>query len=433
MNAPERARRLRQAFGAVRAVTQSLAERLGPEDQCVQSMAEASPTKWHLAHTTWFFEEFVLARLDPDARRFDPSYAFLFNSYYQAVGPRVPRATRGLLTRPTVEEVRRYRQAVDERIVRLLDAPPASERIDAPLDALLDLVELGLHHEQQHQELLLTDIKHLFFSSPLRPSYASGAAVVASGNPPASRDPPHVVWLEHGGGLHEIGHAGGAFAYDNEAPRHPVFLQPFRLASRLVTNGEFARFVADRGYERPQLWLSDGFDWITTNRLRAPIYWSDGGGQWREFTLHGMQPLALDAPVCHVSFFEADAYARWADARLPTEAEWEVAVGATPITGNLLESGRLHPQLARAPAGDDLVQPFGDVWQWTASPYVGYPGYRPPAGAVGEYNGKFMSNQYVLRGGSCLTPQSHLRVTYRNFFPATARWQMTGLRLAADL
>lgn len=406
---------LLRRYREVRAATLALAEPLEIEDLCVQSMPDASPTKWHLAHTAWFFETFVLAT-DPSYRPVHPAYSYLFNSYYQAVGPMHARPRRGLLSRPTVAEVLEYRAIVDARLEERLGAGDLDE-------ALLPVVELGLQHEQQHQELLLTDIKHAFGSNPLLPAYAP--------RPRARRPAAPLTLLEVEGGLVDIGFVGSGFCFDNERPRHKEFVAPFALASRLVTAGEYLAFIEDDGYRRPELWLSDGWDRVQREGQRAPLYWDmDQEGGPHVFTLAGLEPLDLDAPVCHVSGYEADAYARWAGARLPTEAEWELVASSVPVSGNLLESGALHPLAASDEAG--CTQLFGDVWEWTQSAYSPYPGYRAPAGALGEYNGKFMSSQLVLRGGSCATPRSHVRATYRNFFPPASRWQFSGIRLARD-
>jgi ergothioneine biosynthesis protein EgtB len=405
---------LRGFYEEVRAQTERLCRPLAVEDYGVQSMPDASPAKWHLAHTTWFFETFVLAAL-LDHRPFHPDFGFLFNSYYNAIGQRVPRAQRGLLSRPTVEEVYRYRADVDDRMRQLFDGSSA---------ALAPLIVLGLNHEQQHQELLLTDVHHAFSCNPLRPAYRQRI------RPASARSAPGPGWIACPGGMHEIGHAGDGFAYDNEGPRHRVHVESFRLQSALITCGEYLAFMDDGGYRRPELWLSDGWDASRTKGWSAPLYWEQEGNRWRQHTLNGVHPVNPDEPVCHVSFYETDAFARWAGARLPTEAEWEVAAGPCPLIGSFVDADRLYPHRADKPNG--LQQMFGEVWQWTASPYVGYPGYRPAEGALGEYNGKFMCNQMVLRGGSCLTPRSHFRRTYRNFFPPDARWQMTGIRLALD-
>jgi ergothioneine biosynthesis protein EgtB len=401
-------------YEQVRAWSLRLAEPLSAEDQMVQSMPDASPTKWHLAHTTWFFETFLLSEYLPGYKPFDPSYRTLFNSYYKKLGSHPIRSTRGTFSRPALSTILKYRQFVDDAIVDLF-----SKKLHKKADALL---QLGINHEQQHQELILTDIKHAFWSQPLQPAYQSGK--------PSAVAPAALNWVQFDGGTYSIGHVGPDFAFDNESPNHEVLLQPFRLASRLVTNGEFLRFMEDGGYQRPELWLSEGWDTVCQLRWSHPLYWEKKEDhRWRQFTLSGMRPLELHEPVCHVSYFEADAYARWAGARLPREEEWEVAAQSVPLEGNFAESSRFAPS---ASPGGRLTQLFGDLWEWTASPYVAYPGFRPAAGAVGEYNGKFMCNQFVLRGGSCVTPRSHMRATYRNFFPAHARWQFTGIRIAAD-
>jgi ergothioneine biosynthesis protein EgtB len=409
---------LERRFARVRRQTEALVEPLSAEDCQVQSMPDASPAKWHLAHTSWFFETFVLG-----GEPFDASFGYLFNSYYEAIGARQPRGARGLLSRPSLDEVRRYRRNVDdrmlERLVRGLDPDVAAR------------VVLGLAHEEQHQELILTDVKHLLGTHPLRPAYRRDAA--ARPSQPASP----LVFVPQPGGTVTIGHretgpAGEPFAFDNESPRHEMLLRPYAIASRLVTAAEFLGFVRDGGYRRPELWLSDGWAEIAAAGWQGPLYWNvDGAGPVRLYTLGGERPLDPAEPVVHVSYYEADAYARWAGARLPTEAEWEAAALNAPPGGNLLESGALHPTAAPA-GGPALGQLFGDAWEWTASAYAPYPGFRPAAGALGEYNGKFMCNQLVLRGGSCFTPRDHIRPTYRNFFPPPARWQATGIRLAKD-
>jgi ergothioneine biosynthesis protein EgtB len=403
-------------YRAVRGTTEELCRPLATEDYVVQSMPDASPARWHLAHTTWFFETFVLAAARPGYRPFHPAYSYLFNSYYNAVGDRWQRAARGALSRPTVAEVYAYRRAVDGRVLDLLD-----ELDEGALRSLSAVLVLGLHHEQQHQELLLTDIKHAFATNPLKPAYHDRTS--KRGTDCQSVLPRSDPW-QHPGGLCEIGQAGDGFAYDNETPRHRVLLRPFRLASRLVTCGEYQAFIDAGGYRRPDCWLSDGWDVVQQLGWEAPLYWEKRGGRWWHYTLAGMQPVSEDEPVLHVSYYEADAYARWADARLPTEAEWEAAASQQQVEGSFLDTGHLHPA-----GGTGL---FGEAWQWTASAYLGYPGYRPAAGALGEYNGKFMCNQFVLRGGSCLTPRSHFRVSYRNFFPPETRWQFSGIRLAWD-
>jgi ergothioneine biosynthesis protein EgtB len=416
-----RSERLR--FEAVRRQSEALAANLSPEDQAIQSMPDCSPTKWHLAHTSWFFETFILKPLDPSYRVFDPAFAYLFNSYYEAAGPRHPRPQRGLLSRPTVEAVAAYRDHVTAAMARLIE-----EGDEAAWHAAAPLVELGRHHEQQHQELILMDIKHLLSLNPLLPAYqAPRPRALATTAPPRG-------CVEFAGGLLEIGHAGGAFAFDNEGPRHKVWLEPFRLASHPVSCGDWLDFIADGGYRRPEFWLSEGWATVQQEGWQAPLYWHDGDGDRRAFTLAGEQLVDPTEPVCHVSFYEADAFARWAGKRLPTEAEWEVAAEDIALAGNVADSGHFHPVPDSAPMEDKprLRQMIGDVWEWTASPYVAYPRFRPVAGAIGEYNGKFMSNQMVLRGGAAVTPADHLRITYRNFFPPSARWAFSGLRLAED-
>ena len=400
-------------FRHVRQRTMELCDGLSAEDLLVQSMPDASPGKWHLAHTSWFFEQFVLGR-DPGYQPHDPAWNYLFNSYYQSVGPMHARPQRGLLSRPSLDEVRDYRHRIDDAVSALL------ERDDDPQRAAL--VELGLQHEQQHQELLLTDIKHAFGCHPLLPVYCA-----RPDNPAASVAVP-LRFISGREGIVEIGHRGEGFAFDNETPRHRTLLQPHALANRPVSNAEYLAFVREGGYREPGLWLSDG--WATAQRegWRHPLYWQDDLAS--EFTLGGVRELDPHAPVSHLSYFEAEAFARWAGARLPTEAEWETAAQGVAIDGNLQEAQRFHP---RAPMpGDGMLQLYGDVWEWTASPYVSYPGFRPLPGALGEYNGKFMCGQWVLRGGSCVTPHDHLRASYRNFFPPHARWQFAGLRLGQD-
>ena len=409
-----------EAYRNVRHCTEALCEPLKPDDYMVQSMPDASPVKWHLAHTTWFFETFVLEPYLPDYRPFEPVYRSLFNSYYESVGPRWPRPQRGLLSRPTTVEVYRYRAYVDEHVALLLRtaAHPVLEQITAR-------VLLGLHHEQQHQELILTDLKHALAANPLDPVYREAI--------PAEDAPPPYNWVDFVEGLRWIGHDGHGFAFDNESPQHRTFVQAFQVASRLVTNAEYLAFINDGGYNRPELWLSEGWATRQTRGWRAPLYWEEQDGMWSITTLSGRRRLNDYEPVCHVSYYEADAFARWAGARLPTEAEWETAACDIPLGGHFVEGGHFHP--AAATAADDtgpLYQLYGDVWQWSASPYVGYPGYYPAAGALGEYNGKFMCNQFVLRGASCATPRSHARRTYRNFFPPDARWQFSGIRLAKE-
>ncbi|WP_437721357.1 ergothioneine biosynthesis protein EgtB [Sorangium sp. So ce861] len=430
---------LRARYDAVRAFTESLCAPLCAEDYVVQSMPDASPVKWHLAHTAWFFETFVLGQRAGYAP-FHPQFGYLFNSYYVSVGERHGRPRRGVLSRPTVEETYRYRRHVDEHMRALLDEIAAGRRLD-----LAFTIEVGLHHEQQHQELILTDLKHAMAQNPLRPAIFGGA-------PPGRRGGAagELRFVEHAEGVRWIGHAGDGFAFDNEAPRHRVFVGAFALADRPVTCGEYLEFMRDGGYARPELWLSGGWDAVVANRWEAPLYWEQRDGGLQLFTLRGLREVDADEPVCHVSHYEADAYARWAGARLPTEAEWEtaaqgalaaageVAGGAAPgeaaLQGNFADRGRYHPEPAGAPQPPGAPrQLFGDVWEWTSSAYAPYPGFRPWPGALGEYNGKFMSSQLVLRGGSCATPATHLRATYRNFFPPDARWQISGIRLARDL
>ena len=410
---------LTSRYSEVRATTRALVAPLSPEDCAIQSMPDASPAKWHLAHTTWFFETFVLAPNQAGCKPFNPAFKVLFNSYYNGVGDKHPRPERGLLSRPALHEVLAYREHVDHEMQKFLGG-----RVLAP--ELSALITLGVHHEQQHQELILTDLKHLLSCNPLRPAYQKQW-------PLTPIDPRKPTWIGVAGGLHEIGHEGAGFAFDNETPRHRVFVEDFEIASNPVTHGDFIAFIEDGGYRRPELWLSLGWDTVTARKWEAPMYWEKRDGQWMTFTLRGPAPVEPNTPVCHVSFLEAEAFARWAGARLPTEAEWEIAAAEAPRDGNFLESGAYHPLALREaqPAGVP-AQMFGDVWEWTRSDYGPYPGFRPAPGAVGEYNGKFMCEQYVLRGGSCATPASHIRATYRNFFPPDARWQFSGLRLARD-
>jgi len=406
-------------FRTVRATTEHLAAPLSAEDCQAQSMDDASPTKWHLAHTTWFFETFVLDPAVPGYQPFDHSFRVLFNSYYQSVGAQHPRPQRGLLTRPSLDRVRDYRRHVDERLASLLER-------DALPTNLRAVVETGLHHEQQHQELILTDVKHLLAANPTDPVYRDRPAA-------AGVETTAAAWARYPGGIERIGHDGAGFAFDNEGPRHRVAVEPYQLSTRLVTVAEYRAFIDDGGYETPTLWLSDGWAAVQQRGWRAPEYWRERDGEWQEFTLSGSRAPSPHAPICHVSYYEADAFARWAGVRLPSEAEWELAAGQSLKDGNFLESGLLHPRpYAGGLPGDQTAQLFGDVWEWTQSAYSAYPGYRPPGGALGEYNGKFMSGQMVLRGGSCATPRSHIRATYRNFFPPDARWQFSGIRLARD-
>jgi len=401
---------LRDRYQEIRRTTPELTKPFSAEDQMLQSMPDASPAKWHLAHTTWFFETFILSPYVAGYRSFDSRYQYLFNSYYKQLGSHPYRGARGLMSRPSLNEIHAYRSHVDDAMLRHLEN--VNERTAT-------LTELGLNHEQQHQELILTDIKHALWSMPLRPERVN--------QPRAVSTTVRLQWTNFEGGIHKIGHAGTGFAFDNEGPRHEVLLRAFRIASRLVTNTEYLQFMNDGGYRRPELWLSDGWDTICSQGRNSPLYWEGSDGRWFEFTLAGMKELDPAGPVCHVSYYEADAYARWSNARLPLEEEWEVAAAQASSTGTLLEDGSLHPQPAR---GKGLQQIFGDVWEWTSSPYMAYPGFEPAKGLIGEYNGKFMCNQFVLRGGSCATPSSHIRATYRNFFPPHARWQFMGIRLA---
>ncbi|NHQ91173.1 ergothioneine biosynthesis protein EgtB [Janthinobacterium lividum] len=407
-------------YNKVRQHSLLLAEPLSDEDCGAQSMPDASPVKWHLAHTTWFFETFILESMEAAFAPFHPAFRVLFNSYYNGVGEKHPRAQRGLLTRPGMAQVRAYRANVDARIARLL----AGELARDERERLTMLLALGLEHEQQHQELLLTDVKHLLAQSALFPAYLDN---VDGASQPARQAAQPTAWLAFDGGLAQIGHAGDGFCFDNELPRHPQYVAPFELASALVTNGEFLAFIEAGGYRTAHLWLAEGWDWVRTQQLECPLYWQrDDAGHWQEFTLFGLRPLDLQAPATHLSLFEADAYAHWAGARLPTEAEWELAA-----QGVALQVGQLHPAAGAPGAG--LRQMFGHCWQWTSSSYAPYPGYRTAPGALGEYNGKFMLNQYVLRGSSCATPAGHARASYRNFFPAGARWQFSGIRLARQV
>ncbi len=394
-------------YNLIRQATMTLTEPLSDEDCCVQSMPDASPAKWHLAHTTWFFETFVLERFELNFKPHHPAFRVLFNSYYHGIGNRHPRAQRGLITRPSLAEVEDYRSNVDARMAALIliaaALPPAR------VAELVQLVTLGLQHEQQHQELLQTDVLHLLSCNPMLPAYADGAV------PPLALVLP-LHWQQHSGGVVEIGHAGDGFCFDNELPRHRQFVEPFALASRLVTNEEYRNFIEAGGYQNAGLWLSEGWDWLQAGQLQHPLYWHQIEGAWHEFTLHGLQALDLPRAATHLSYFEADAYARWAGARLPTEAEWESAV------------------VSQAPSEElPLLQLFDTGWQWTSSSYAPYPGFQTSADAIGEYNGKFMVNQYVLRGASCTTPIDHARSSYRNFFPAGACWQFTGVRLARSM
>ena len=403
---------LAQRYARVRRQSLQLCAELTVEDMMVQSMPDASPAKWHLAHTTWFFERFVLGQ-DPHYRPHEPAWHYLFNSYYQSVGPMHARPQRGLLSRPSLDQVQAYRRHVDDALGEIL--------LREPGPALTAVIELGLQHEQQHQELLLTDIQHAFWSNPLRPAYLAQPPRAA-----ASEAMPMQFLPGHEGAV-QVGHAGAGFAFDNETPRHRALLVPHALANRLVTNEEYAAFVHDGGYREPSLWLSEGWATVQREGWQRPLYWQPDLAS--VFSLAGVHALDPAAPACHLSYYEADAFARWAGARLPTEVEWEAAAAPLPPQGNLLDG---RPRLPQAAHGEGLAQMYGDAWEWTASPYVGYPGFRPLPGSLGEYNGKFMCGQWVLRGGSCATPRGHVRATYRNFFPPQARWQFAGVRLAMD-
>jgi len=401
-----------------RRVSLDLAAPLSDEDQVVQANPDASPTKWHLAHVTWFFEAFVLRSFLPGYRVYDEKFEYCFNSYYDTVGERQPRDKRGLMTRPSAAEVRSYRAHIDEALERMFS------EVDLPQDAL-DLVELGINHEQQHQELLLTDILALFADEPLKPAYREAKMGVAAASP------GEITWTSFDGGIHEFGHEGEEFFYDNEGPRHEELIRPFKLANRCVTNKEWIAFIEDGGYTTSTLWLSDGWSRVNRKGWKGPLYWDEAEGGFMQMTLLGYRPVDPAAPVTHISYFEADAFARWAGKRLPSEFEWELAAKGLPVKGRTLGADHLRPMPAD-PNGQGLQQMYGDVWEWTASAYLPYPGFKPAVGAVGEYNGKFMCNQFVLKGGSCATPEGHIRATYRNFFYPFQRWQFTGLRLAAD-
>lgn len=407
-----------QRLSTVRARTVSLCAPLEIEDYVIQANADVSPPKWHLAHTTWFFETFILLPFARGYRLFDDAYAHLFNSYYETAGTFFPRAQRGLLSRPTVADIYRYRSHVDEAMQELLNELPQQNTHD-----ILARVALGIEHETQHQELLLMDVKYNFFINPLKPAYSQTPHQTTPTTIPA------MGWKTYAGGIVEIGHNGIGFSFDNERPRHQTLLRDYRLGNRLVSNGEYLAFINDSGYQRADLWLSDGWHTINTQHSLAPLYWVNEGDDWLQFTLSGMRPLQLNEPVAHLSYYEADAYARWAGKRLPTEAEWEHAAATTPIKGNFLDSGLLHPQAAQQ---SGLSQMYGELWQWTQSAYSPYPGFSPLPGTLGEYNGKFMSGQMVLRGGCCVTAQEHIRASYRNFFKPADRWMFSGLRLAED-
>lgn len=410
--------RLAEQYTSVRGATETICQPLAPDDYGLQAMPDVSPAKWHLAHCSWFFETFLLKTFLPGYRPFHPQFEFMFNSYYQQVGEPFARAQRGLLSRPTVQEIFQYRAHIDAAMLELFESVNETHWKEVASRATL-----GCHHEQQHQELLLTDIKYNFAINPLRPVYRADLPVTAVC---ASQS---LNWIEQPGGVLEVGNDGKEFSFDNEGPRHRLLLSSYAVSGRLITNGEFLAFIEAGGYRRPEFWLADGWRTACQQAWQAPLYWEKIDGRWWLFTLGGMRALNEHEPVCHVSFYEADAYARWAGKRLPTEAEWEIIARRMAIEGNLRESGYLHPVPAKAPCSGQF---FGDVWEWTNSSYSAYPGYKPSAGALGEYNGKFMVNQLVLRGGSCATPLTHIRASYRNFFYPADRWQFSGIRLAED-
>ncbi len=410
---------IRHRYAQIRQDSHTLCEPLATEDFVIQTMPDVSPVKWHLAHTSWFFETFILKPYQKDFQPFHPQYEFLFNSYYEQVGEFYPRPQRGLLSRPTVDEVMSYRRYVDEAMLDLLAETQHVQR-----DEIHRRCHIGIYHEQQHQELMLTDIKHIFAHNPLKPVYRDLPI-------PESEQVVALDWHEQPGGLYEIGANGNdGFVYDNETPRHKTYLEAFRIATRLVSNAEYLEFIDAGGYRQPQHWLSDGWKTVQSNNWQAPLYWEKHADGWYEMTLGGLRPLDMHAPVSHVSQFEAAAYASWRNRRLPTEAEWEVVAATLPVEGNLRDTGLLQPC---ATSRSGLSQFYGDVWEWTQSSYCGYPGYKADRGALGEYNGKFMSSQMVLRGGSCVTPHNHIRATYRNFFYPGDRWQFSGIRLAEDM
>ena len=412
---------LLKQFKKVRDFTDGLCRNLKTEDFVIQSMPDVSPTKWHLAHTTWFFEAFVLMRSSADYENFNPVYKYLFNSYYVQMGERFTRSRRGLLSRPTVKEVFEYRDYINSRITEFIEK--SSEELYSRFSGI---IEIGIHHEQQHQELMITDIKHVYSINPLYPVYINKEL-------PAVESVPPIEWIKIEGGLYEIGYGGKGFSYDNETPVHKEYADDFAIASRLVTNREYLNFINDKGYQTPWLWLSDGWATVEKENWEAPLYWTKFDGEWFNYKLNGFQKIDLNEPVCHVSHYEADAFARWSGARLPTEAEWEIAAKDIPVNGNFADSENFHPAALSAGSNDgQIYQMYGDVWEWTGSAYLPYPGFKPVSGALGEYNGKFMSGQMVLKGGSCATPESHIRKTYRNFFQPSSRWQFMGIRLAKE-
>ena len=408
-------------YKSVRNFSHKLCKPLVTEDYVIQSMPDVSPTKWHLAHTSWFFEAFILSKAEKNYKSLHPQYNFLFNSYYVQVGERHTRAYRGLLSRPTVEQVYEYRSYVDKNMLHFLENSD-----DKTFNDFAFVVEVGLNHEQQHQELLITDIKHVFSVNPLKPVYKEISYEQTNNIPP-------LEWMNFEEGIYEIGFGENTFCYDNETPRHKEFVQSFKLGTRLITNKEYIEFMEDGGYKNAALWLSDGWATVEKENWNAPFYWEKKDDEWWNFTLNGFRKVELNEPVCHVSFYEADAFAHWSGSRLPTEAEWETASTNIQIKGNFVESEKFHPTPIESNDGEKtLRQLYGDVWEWTRSSYAPYPGYKPLPGALGEYNGKFMSSQMVLRGGSCATSETHIRKTYRNFFPPNARWQFMGIRLAKE-
>lgn len=413
-------KRIKDRYDEVREATEKLTIPLEIEDFVIQAMENASPTKWHLAHTSWFFETFILKEAVDDFNSLHPQYSYIFNSYYVQTGDPHCRDKRGNLSRPTVKKVFEYRQYIDENIHQFIDGLS-----DEKLEEWLPVIEVGLHHEQQHQELLVTDLKYMLGQNPLYPIYTEPER-------PKLDTLPDMEWIQFDEGVYKVGHKGDGFGFDNEFPSHKTYIQNFKMADRLVTNAEFLEFIEDGGYKDPKWWLDEGFATVENEEWEWPLYWVQRDGDWFHFTLSGLEKLDLNEPVCHVSYFEADAYARWAGCRLPTEQEWEIAAKELPVSGNFVEKEHYHPASVN-PDESGLKQMFGDVWQWTQSSYAPYPGFKPFPGSLGEYNGKFMVNQYVLRGGSCATPKSHFRKTYRNFFHTDARWQFTGIRLAKDV
>ncbi|MDZ7683423.1 MAG: ergothioneine biosynthesis protein EgtB [Fodinibius sp.] len=411
---------LEERYKAIRNISHKLVEPLKTEDFVIQAIDNTSPTKWHLAHVSWFFETFVLEKAIPDYESLHPQYSYIFNSYYLQTGEPHTRSKRGLLSRPTVEQVFEYRDYVDEQILSFIDGATEQQ-----LAEFGPVIEIGNHHEQQHQELMVTDFKYMFAQNPLYPAYKELDA-------PAGIKPDSINWVAFDEGVYKIGNDGGEYTYDNEHPRHRKFLEPFALSDRLITNGEFIEFMEDGGYNRSPLWLDDGWATVNENNWDSPLYWCKRDGEWYHYTLGGLRKVNPREPVTHISYYEADAYARWAGARLPREAEWEVAAGDKPYKGNFVEEGNFHPRPLQENA-NGLKQMYGDVWEWTMSAYEPYPGYEPLPGALGEYNGKFMCSQYVLRGGSCATSETHIRKTYRNFFYPDARWQFNGIRLAKNI